>query len=84
MFVDYHIENWIMVIDTGGLGVFGLPMKGLKLIVGGMQVNYCATMDKMYILNPSFGLSSAWSVIKGFIDPESLEKISVFKKKELV
>jgi hypothetical protein len=36
MFVDYHVENWIMVIDTGGLGVFGLPMKGLKLIVGGM------------------------------------------------
>jgi hypothetical protein len=39
-------------------------------------------MDKMYILNPSFGLSSTWNVIKSFIDPESLEKISVLKKKE--
>lgn len=25
MFVDYHVENWITVIDTKKLGLFGFP-----------------------------------------------------------
>ena len=75
MFKDYFIENWIMVIDTGGLGLTSLPISGLKLIIGSMSTNYCATMEKMFILNPSFMLNTSWSIIKGFIDPESVEKI---------
>jgi len=25
MFVDYHVENWITVIDTKKLSLFGFP-----------------------------------------------------------
>ncbi|KAL4442786.1 hypothetical protein ABPG74_010675 [Tetrahymena malaccensis] len=82
MFLDYYIENWIMVIDTGGLGLSSLPINGLKLIIGSMSINYCATMEKMYILNPSFMLNTSWNIIKGFIDPESVEKIQFLKPKD--
>lgn len=82
MFVDYCVENWIMVIDTGGLGLTSLPINGLKLIIGSMSINYCATMDKLYLLNPSFMLNTSWSAIKAFIDPESVEKIQFLKPKE--
>lgn len=75
MFIDYCIENWIMVIDTCGLGLTSLPFKALKLIIDIMSINYCANMEKMYILNPSFMLNASWGIIKGFIDPESVEKI---------
>lgn len=82
MFLDYCIENWIMLIDTGCLGLTNLPINGLKLIIGSMSVNYCATMEKMFILNPSFGLNASWNMIKGFIDAETVEKIKFLKPKE--
>ena len=57
-----------------------------------MSTNFCASLDKMYILNPSSGLDFSWSVIssmhlinKDFMDSETKEKIeflnsSKFKK----
>lgn len=75
MFLDYCIENWIMVIDTCGLGLSSLPINGLNLIISCMANTYCATMEKMYLLNPSFILNTSWNIIKSFIDPESVEKI---------
>lgn len=75
MFKHYYIENWIMNIDTCGIGVFGLPLKALGMIISNMQLNYCATLEKMFILNPSTGLSAIWSAIEAFIDEETKAKI---------
>lgn len=82
MFVDYHIENWIFIIDTGKMGLFDLPINALKMIIGAMSLNYCATMDKVYILNPSFGLSTSWSIVSAMMDAESAEKITMLKKEK--
>lgn len=48
-----------------------------------MSVNFCGCLDKMYILNPSSGLNFMWNAIKGFIDPETLEKINFVTQKNL-
>ncbi len=68
MFVDYHIENWILIIDTGGMGIFELPLKALNIMISAMSCNYCACMEKLFILNPSFGLKTSWSVISKMMD----------------
>ncbi len=83
MFIDYNIENWVLILETGELGVFGLPMNGLGVIIGSMSTYYCATLEKLFILNPSWGLRTAWSVIEGFMDPETAAKIQLVKKSEL-
>jgi len=82
MFKQYYIENWIMNIDTCGIGVFGLPLKALGMIISNMQLNYCATLEKMFILNPSTGLSAIWSAIEAFIDEETNAKIQLIKPKQ--
>ena len=81
MFIDHCIENWIMIIETGNLGIMGLPLKGLGLIIGQMQINYCATLEKMFLTNPSWGLSTSWAIIDKFIDPETSAKINLLKPK---
>lgn len=71
MFVDGKVENWRFVIDTKEKGVFDLPLKVLNVIIGVMQVNFGGHLEKLYILNPSFGLSTMWSVIEKMIDEEA-------------
>lgn len=83
MFVNYHIENWVFIIDTGNMGLFDLPINALKMIIGAMSINYCACMDKVYILNPSFGLKTSWSIVSAMMDQESADKISMLKKEKL-
>lgn len=70
-----------MVIDTGCLGLTSFPINAMKVIIDKMSLNYCASMEKMYILNPSFGLKTTWNMIKSFVDPESIEKITMLKPK---
>ena len=82
MFRPYHIENWVMIIDLGNKGVFSLPINALKQIIGSMATNYCATLEKMFILNPPWIVKQAWNMIEGFMDPETAAKIRILDKKE--
>jgi len=45
-----------------------------------MSLNYCACMDKLFILNPSFMLNTSWSIISAMMDQESVDKITMLKK----
>lgn len=72
----------MFIIDTGHLGLFDLPLNALKMIIGAMSLNYCACMDKLFILNPSFGLKTSWSVVSSMMDHESVEKIIMLKKEK--
>jgi hypothetical protein len=77
------VENWRFIIDTKEKGVFDLPLKALGVIIDVMQVNFGGHLEKLYILNPSFGLSTTWSVIEKMIDEEAAQKIKFVKKKKL-
>lgn len=83
MFIDGKVENWIFVIDTKNKGIFDLPLKALGVIIDIMQVNFGGHLEKLYILNPSFGLSTTWSVIEKMIDEEAASKIKFLKKNKL-
>lgn len=81
MMIPYHIENWVMIIETNKLGITSLPvsvnpllilLQALGTIIGNMQTNFCGRMDKMYILNPSTGVKFVWSTIKGFVNALTL------------
>jgi hypothetical protein len=70
MFVPYHIENWVLMVDSCELSLMAFPTKTLQVIISCLQINYCATLDKMFILNPSFGLKASWSVVEIVLDSE--------------
>jgi len=44
MFVPYHVENWIMLIDVHEKGLMSLPLSALKSLIGNMSTNYCGTL----------------------------------------
>jgi nicotinamide riboside transporter PnuC len=71
MMIGGRVENWIFMLETNKVGVFGLPLKGLGIIIDCMSVNFCGCLDKMYILNPSSGLDFTWSAIESFIDADT-------------
>lgn len=61
--IPYCIENWVFLLETNKMGIFDYPIKALGSIIGTMSTNFCASLDKMYILNPSSGLNFSWGVI---------------------
>jgi CRAL/TRIO domain len=63
MFIPGKVENWVFVLETNKIGVFGLPLKTLGIVIDCMSVNFCGCLDKMYILNPSSGLDFTWGAI---------------------
>ena len=71
MFRPYYIENWTFILDTAEMGISDLPIDVIKKIIGSMSTNFCATLNKMFILNPGFGLRNLWKIVKPFIDEET-------------
>jgi hypothetical protein len=41
------------------------------------QDRYPETMGKFYVINAPWGFSTVWSVVKGFLDPVTVEKINI-------
>jgi hypothetical protein len=71
-----------MIIDLADRGILNLPLGKLKTIIGAMSTNYCATLEKMYIINPPWIVKKTWSIIENNIDPETAAKINMVTKKE--
>jgi hypothetical protein len=36
----------------------------------------------MFILNPSTLFNTAWNIVKGWLDPETAEKMNILKKEK--
>ena len=64
MFLPYHVENWVILLDIKSLGMMSLPITAISKIIETTSINFCSMMDQMFILNPSFVLKAGWSVIK--------------------
>lgn len=45
------------------MGLGSVPLKALGAIIGSMSTNFCATLERMYIVNPSSGLGFMWGAV---------------------
>lgn len=52
--VGGKIENWILIMETNQLGLFGFPWKAFENIVSCLQNNFVGRLEKMFVLNPSY------------------------------
>jgi len=82
-FVPGKVENWIIIIETNGAGLFNFPIKMFKTINDVTAGNYTSTLEKLYVMNPSSFLKKSWSFASGFVDPETADKINFMTKSEL-
>ncbi|KAM3138173.1 hypothetical protein pb186bvf_009636 [Paramecium bursaria] len=73
-----QIENWITVLDLGGLGIAKLPAQQLQKLMTYLSNNYRQRMYRCYVVNCNKTLTLSWSMIKGFLDETTVKKISFY------
>ena len=71
MLMDYYVENMIIILDTKNMSLFGFPFKIMSHIIKVLNTNFCCTMEKLFILNPSTTLYATWKVIEAMLDHDT-------------
>ncbi|CAD8065582.1 unnamed protein product [Paramecium sonneborni] len=82
MYTRGYVENWIVILDSGGSGLFDFPFSTLNMINEFFSINYTSSLHKMFILNPSFFFNSSWKLIEKIIHPETAAKINFLKAQD--
>ena len=73
------LETSCTIIDLKGVGLsnMGSVYNYIKQASAISQNHYPERLGKLYLINAPWGFSSIFSVIKGFLDPVTVQKISV-------
>lgn len=73
------LETCCTIMDAKGVGVTRIPsVYGyLKQASAISQNYYPERLGRLYVINAPWGFSSAFSVVKGFLDPVTVEKIHI-------
>jgi len=73
------LETCCTIMDLKGVGVTSIPqVYGFLRKVSAISQNYYPErLGKLYIINAPWGFSGAFNMVKGFLDPVTVEKIHV-------
>lgn len=73
------LETCCTVMDLKGVGISSVPsVYGYVKQASAMSQNYYPErLGKFYLINAPWGFSSVFSVVKGFLDPVTVQKIHV-------
>ncbi|KRW99212.1 CRAL-TRIO domain [Pseudocohnilembus persalinus] len=82
MLIPGYIENWVILLDFGGKGIFGMPVKLIGKIIQNLSKNYCGHLEQLYICNPSKSLQFIWGSLSSFMDDDVQKKITFIKSKK--
>lgn len=73
------LETCCTIMDMKGVGITKIPsVYGyVKSVSSISQDHYPERLGKLYMINAPWGFSSVWGVIKGWLDPVTVNKIHV-------
>lgn len=76
---DSLLETCCSIMDLKGVGISKVPsVYGYLKQASAMSQNYYPErLGRLYLINAPWGFSSVFSVVKGFLDPVTVEKIHV-------
>ncbi|EGR29816.1 hypothetical protein IMG5_148000 [Ichthyophthirius multifiliis] len=63
MFVKGKVENWIIIIETNGQGLFDLDFNALVQLINCMTTNYVCILHRLIITNPSWIFRQGWQLV---------------------
>jgi hypothetical protein len=78
---DYHIENWVTIIDLEKKGLMGFPFKAIQATINVTSMLFAGRMHNLFMVNPTFMFYGLWKLISNFLPPDMLEKIHILKRK---
>ncbi len=61
------------------MGITDLPMGTLKDMIGVISANYGGRLYKLFVVNAPGTIYFSWQAVKGFLDPVTVEKITIAK-----
>ena len=77
--IGEHVETSCTILDLKGVGL--LQFWKVQKYVGDAaeigQLRYPECMGKFFIINAPFGFSTVWNIVKGWLDPVTVAKISI-------
>jgi hypothetical protein len=79
-FRDYHIENWIMIIDLDKRSITDFPFKELKMLINTTSLFFGGCLHRMFLLNPTNFFHFTFKIVEKIMDPETRVKIQMLKK----
>jgi hypothetical protein len=73
------LETCCTVMDLKGVGITKAPQvySYVKQASGMSQNYYPERLGRLYIINAPWGFSTVWGVVKGWLDPITVQKIHV-------
>jgi hypothetical protein len=73
------LETCCTIMDLKGVGITNVPsVYGYVRQASAISQNYYPErLGKLYLINAPWGFSSVFSVVKGFLDPVTVDKIKV-------
>ena len=80
--VKKPVEQSCTILDANGIGITSIfgPIKGFVKLASDIGQDYYPEMlGKMTIVNVGFLFRAVWSMVKGFIDPKTQNKINLLK-----
>ncbi|CAI2371249.1 unnamed protein product [Moneuplotes crassus] len=73
------VENWVEILDLGGLPISKIPVKALKKFMIESQIHMKSRIAKMFLLYVTWGIRTIYAIISPFLEKRTKEKI-VMKK----
>ena len=73
--IEGQIENWVVIIDLGQVGLFSASGP-FKKSISFLSDNFRCRMASASVVNCSGSVSMLWGVAKGFVEEETQKKIS--------
>lgn len=73
------LETCCTVMDLKGVGIGKVSQvySYVKQVSGLSQNYYPERLGRLYVINAPWGFSTVWSVIKGWLDPVTVQKIHI-------
>lgn len=62
------------------MGITDVPVTALKNTIQVISANYGGRLFKLWLLNAPSTIFFSWKVVKNFLDPVTVEKVTIVKK----
>jgi len=74
-----QVENWIFISNVKGMGLASLAVQNVRKLFAYLQDHYKCRLYRMYLINASSTIYIPWSIIKTFLDGDTVSKVQFYK-----
>lgn len=82
LLIPGQVENWVVIIDVAETGVFSL-VSSMKRAFSFLSETFRSRMFACYVVRIPSSISFVWSIVKKFLEEETVRKINFFDEQTI-